>query len=701
MLHRGIRFVHAAVLAFSAVLAFLFVRGLDDSGILGNSALIDVIDSTDSASGTQVVEAVESFSAEHGVGVAREVADLQNPDGIRHLYVTPGGAGSTTAEWLDQKSYPAFSGNYETRLHPISEIEQQDPRGLYYVFGSSAGADALMTRFQDLGLTVSVTHPLSYAELTARYSDDPLYQAFCVLALAALTMTGASVLLSAKAYAVLRLQGMSFADILLRDLRQLAVFWPAAAGTVMVATLAFLGYYNGFAWLGLFASVAAVIAGLLILLVLTTHAAVLALTFRVDVLHALKGELPSRAASLSVYLVRIPALLLALSIATNVTLAGRDVLTRQENRDVYSTVGDAVSIRLNGAFAMHMDQLNEHVGPWLRKADEQGEIIVAGRRDLQISAPGARLPTGEILIVNETYLKEQPVLDPTGQRYTATTRSGRTPDSGSVRVIVPESLTSHAPAITKAAAQIIDPGLSRDLPLETVTSRTGQRLFGYNTGAYVYNAAHSPDEDRSLVRDPVLVVVPNGSHFLTDDAYTTFATQAGVVFPDPDDALGGIKNGKLQNYVNSVSPVGQKTALDLRDATEKLRLQIFNLVIAVIVLLIASVGVCIIYSRKNAQSIFVQQISGWRYTATHRFILAVEVAIAFIFATRVPFEAWQQNQELKKFTDAGAPAPFEPVHITSLDIGVITVLVVFELGAVLLALAFFHRRIMKEGTTEA
>ncbi len=36
----------------------------------------------------------------------------------------------------------------------------------------------------------------------------------------------------------------------------------------------------------------------------------------------------------------------------------------------------------------------------------------------------------------------------------------------------------------------------------------------------------------------------------------------------------------------------------------------------------------------------------WRYTATHLFVLSVELAIAVIFATRVPFEAWQQGQEL-------------------------------------------------------
>ncbi|MGW7421031.1 hypothetical protein ACWGJB_13345 [Streptomyces sp. NPDC054813] len=700
MLHRGIRFVHAAVLAFSAVLAFLFLRGLDESGVLGNSALVDVADSDNSVSGAQVVREIKSFSAEHEVGVAREVADLKNPDGIRHLYLAPGGPHSVTADWLD-KGYPAFSRNYETRVHPISEIGQQDPRGSYYVFGSAAAADALKTKLDDLGMTVAVTHPLSYTELVDRYSDDPLYWAFCVVALAALTMTGASVLLNAKSYGVLRMQGMSFAGILLRELRQLAVFWLIAVATVTVAALAFLGFYNGLAWLGLFASLAAGIAALLVSLALATHAGALALTYKVDVLHALKGELPSRAASVSVYLVRIPALLLALGIATNVTLASRDVLTRQENRDIYGTVGDAVSIRLNGAFAMHMDQLNDHVGPWLRQADKRGEVIVAGRRDLQVSAPDARLPAGEILIVNDTYLGKQPVFDPAGQRYMSEARSDKAPDSRSVRVIIPDSLSSHTATIAKAASEIIDPDLSRHIPMETLSSRNGQRLFGYSTGTYVYNSAHSADEDRSLVRDPIIVAVPNGSHFLTDDAYTSFATQAGVVFPDPADVLNAIEAKKVQNYVNSVSPVGQKTALDLRSSVTKLRLQIFDLVVAVIVLLIAGVGVCLIYSRKNAQSIFVRHIGGWRYVANHRFVLAVEVAIALVFATRVPFQAWQQNQELERFAAAGAPAPFEPIHIGALDLTVITGLVVFELGAVLLALAFFHRRIVKEGATES
>ncbi|WP_159106615.1 bacteriocin-associated integral membrane family protein [Streptomyces rishiriensis] len=682
-------------MVFSAALAFLLVQALDESEPLGNSALVYALDSDNSVNSTQVIQAITSFSHEHHVVVAREISDLHDPDGLRHLYMTSGATDATAADWL-KKGYPEFSRNYKTRVHPISEIAQRDPRGMYYVFGSSEAGVDLKSELDGLGLVTSVSHPLSYSELADQYSGDPLLLAFYAVALAALTLTGASVLLSAKSYGVLRMQGMSLADILIRDLRQLVLFWFLTAGIVGSAALAFLGFYNGLAWLGLFASIAAGIAALLTTVVLVTHAAALALTSKVGILRALKGELPSRSASVSVYLVRIPALLLTLSIATDVTLAARDVMARQENRGVYQEVGDAVSLRLSGAYAAHLDEMDRRLGPWLRNADRKGEVIVAGRRDLQISAPGANLPSGEFLIVNDTYLSKQPVFDPAGRRYESEAASAKVPDSRPVRLIIPESLGPHSQAIAKAASQIIDPAQRRNIPTETLKSRVNQRLFGYNSGAQVYNSAYGPTEDRSFVRNPILIVVPNGSRFLTNDAYDTYASQDGVIFPDPDDAFKSIEAQKLQTYITAVSPVGQKVARDYKNSVGELRLQIFNLIAAMVVLLVAGVGICIIYSRKNAQSIFAQHVSGWRYVATHRFILAVEVAIAAVFATRVPFEAWQQNRELDKFAASGAPAPFQPTHITALDLGVITSIVVLELGAVLIALAFFHRRVIKE-----
>jgi hypothetical protein len=283
-------------------------------------------------------------------------------------------------------------------------------------------------------------------------------------------------------------------------------------------------------------------------------------------------------------------------------------------------------------------------------------------------------------------------------------QDGKAPDTHPVRLIIPESLGRQTAAIAAAIPEVLSSEFNRRTQLETLPAKSGQRIFAYNPGNQVYNAAHNPKEDRSLVRDPVLVVVPNGSTFLSDDGYTAFATQEGVVFPDPADVLGAIKAdgaNKLQTYVTAMRPVGQNSALKLRDAVNEFRVQLFNLLLAVAVLLIAGVGVCIIYSRKNAQAIFVRHISGWRYTLTHRFVLSVEVALAVLLATRVPFETWLQNKELEKLAAAGTPLPRPLAHLTELDLSIIAGLVAVEFGAVLIALAIFHGRIVKEGATEA
>ncbi|MFJ3976472.1 bacteriocin-associated integral membrane family protein [Streptomyces sp. NPDC090021] len=703
MLHRGIKFIYAAVLAFSAVVSFLFVRGLDEDWVLGHSAVVWVLDSDDSTSGSQVAGDLASFAADHKVSVAREVPDLKDPDGRRHLYLASGIPDSDAASWLDE-GYPAFGRDYRTEVHPLAEIGQRDPRGFYYVFGPPEAADALVAEFARLGLQASVQHPLSPAELAPYYADGTLALALGVVALAAVTMTGASVLLNAKTYGVLRLQGRSFAEILLRDLRQLAAFGAIAAGAVAAGVLALLGLYNGLAWIGLFASVTAAIAGLLVLLMLATHAAVLALTFKTDVLPALKGELPARAASVSAYLVRVPALLLALSIATSVVAAGQDILSRQESRDVYAKVGETSAIRLNGSLGEDDTKvMEERVGRWLRQSDAAGKLIVAGRRELRDIAPRSGLPQGEMLIVNETFLAQQPFFDPAGRRYTPAPQDGKGPDAHAVRVLVPESLGRHASAIAAEIPGTLSPAQPERIrpdQVQTLTAKSGQRVFGYSSGDQAHTAARNIKEDRSLVSDPVLVVVPNGSRFLTDNAYTSFATQGGVVFPAPSHIQAGIEANKLQDEVIAIRPVGQNAALQMRDALNDFRLHLFNLAVAVAVLVITGIGVCIVYSRKNAQAIFVKHISGWRFAASHRSVLAVEGVLAVLLAGWVPFDVWQQNQELKEYTALGIPAPSEPAQITALDLGLTAGLVAFEAGAVLLALMVFHRRIVKEGATE-
>ncbi|MGW5425521.1 hypothetical protein, partial [Streptomyces sp. NPDC003943] len=64
-----------------------------------------------------------------------------------------------------------------------------------------------------------------------------------------------------------------------------------------------------------------------------------------------------------------------------------------------------------------------------------------------MTAPDANLPAGEILIVNETYVRQQPVLDQEGRRYLPAASGAKTSQSRPVRVITPPSYASHTKAV--------------------------------------------------------------------------------------------------------------------------------------------------------------------------------------------------------------------------------------------------------------
>ncbi|POX63320.1 hypothetical protein C3492_11700 [Streptomyces sp. Ru62] len=696
MLHRSIKFVHAAVLAFSAVLSFLFLRDLDGRWVMGHTAVVWVTDTKGETTGAHVTRVMAEFARSHGATVARETPDLKEPYSRRHLYLAPGGPHS---DWL-RDGYPAFDRDYRTDVHPVAELGNRDPRGYYYVFGSDRDVAELVRTFTGLGFEAAPYRPYSLGQLTPAYSDSALLRSFFVVTLAVVTMTGAGVMLSAKGYGVQRLQGRSFGQILLRDLRQLATFWAAAFGGVTALALLLLGLYNGLAWIGLFALIALGVAAVLGLVSLAVHAITLQLTSQTALLRALKGELPARTAAMSTYLVRIPALLLAVSIAGDVVMAGQNIASREASIETYRKIGDTTAIALNGSTASEgaFEVLDEKVGGWLRKADGDGQVIIAGHRRLRHLGDLAGLPDRDLLIVNESYLAAQPVLDAAGRRVPATTADGTR-----VRLLVPADLDRYTGRLAASVPELLNPSRPEAVPAERVTAlraRDGQRLFTYNPRGRL-QAMTNPDADESFVTDPVVIVFPDGSPSLSNRGYVAYASQQSLVFKNPDDVTDGIAEHRLETYVTGMSPVGQNAALKLRDLVADFRLQLFNLAVAVVVLLITGVGVCIVHSRKNAQTIFARYISGWRFTATHRALLGVEGLLAVLLAVWVPFQVWWQNQELEEYRRTGLKPPAEPVHITGLDLGANAGLVAVEIAAVLAALAFFHRRIVKEGAAES
>ncbi|MEW2394596.1 hypothetical protein [Streptomyces sp. NPDC046862] len=707
MLHRGIKFVHATALAFAALLAFLVVSDLDEGTVLGSRTALRVDESDGSASGEEVVRALGEFAADRGAVIGRELPDLEDSEGRRHLYLAVGDPRSDAASWL-KDGYPDFGGRVVTEAHPMAELGNRDPRGFYYVFGPHAPDADVTAEFASLGLRASAGHPLSPSELWSSYADGPLFDAFLVTALALVTLTGASVLLGAKGYGVLRLQGMSLTGVFFRDLRLLRRFWLVSAGLLTAVVLAWLGVFNGWARLGLYTSVAVGIAVVLELIVLAAHAAVLGLTFRTGLRAALKGEVPARAVSLAAYAVRIPALLLVVGLLASVVAAGGDLLERRETWQTYARTGDATGIRITGSVGIDdMPKMERAVGRRIHQADRQGKIIMAGRlwlRDLlREEVPG------ELLVVNDSFLAEQPVLAPGGQRYRPGNTKGDARDGegdtgdGKVRLLVPETLSDQVPLLRESTPGVLrpeDPDRIAPSDIETRPMKNGQRIFTYTPGESL--GPDGDELDRSFVPDPVVLVVPNGSDYLTQINYYAFATRNQVVFPDPRDVHDILReDAAMRTYIAALLPVKQKAAVAMSEAAHDFRLQLFQLAAGTAVLLITATGVCIVHARRNAQAIFVRHLSGWSFLATHGTLLAVEAALAALLAAWLPVRTWWRNQDLAEYAARGIPAPYSPEEITGPDLLAAAGLAAVTLGVVLGALTLFHRRIVREGSSEA
>ncbi|MFH8463926.1 bacteriocin-associated integral membrane family protein [Streptomyces sp. NPDC017991] len=696
MLHRGVKFAHAVILAFSALFSFLFLKSFEDQWVLGHEAVAQVTESRDTSSGRVIEQAIEAFARDHDVTVGRQELDLEHPDRSRDLYLTPTGP---RADWLEG-GYPAFSPGQATTTRPLADISERDPRGLYYLFGDPDAVGPFLELLEQHGLTAWHAQPASPDQLSYAYGGSALAGSLVVVALVCVTMTGAGVLLSAKSYGVLRLQGMSLPAILARDLRRLARFWTVALAVVAVAATGLLAWYNHLAWFGLFALLTTATAAAFTALVLAVHAATLALTARTGILAALKGEIPARSTAVAAYLVRVPALLLALGIAAAVLQAGQDLARREDSLGVYEKAGNASSIRLNGSLGAPdaLKELEAKVGPWLRAADVDGQIILAGHKDLARSRDARGIPADDLMVANETFLEQQKILAPDGHRYPATSGG-----DGRILLLVPEHLASFTDRLTALVPGLLspsDPGRITPGQIDVRPTADGQKIFTYNARG-TREAGQDQLSDDSFFTDPVVIVVPNGTDHISDKGYTAYASQRGIVFPDPADITDGIEARELRDEVVGISPVAADAAQAIRDITADFRLRLFNLAIALMVLLVTGIGVVIVHTRKNAQRIFARHLHGWTFTTTHRSLLAVEAAIVALLVSWLPYQVHQYNQGLEQYEAMGIPAPRDPMTVTGQDLTVIAGLVAVEIATTLAVLALFHRRIVKEGSTEA
>ncbi|MEE2038974.1 hypothetical protein Q8791_17295 [Nocardiopsis sp. CT-R113] len=684
-MHRIIVFTHAAVIAMALLLGFLALFTLHETLTTTNHG--DYYVSLEQTDGTatpgDVVAAAEDLIQQHQMTVAVSEPDPHDLDGAWNYYAVSSDPSNPMHTWLED-GYPNFSTQPHIEVYPLTEWTTNDLRLNFGGFATRDEAELFLNAVEPLGLRGGVgtaPEPATWTEMLFNYNTGltVAVTVICIIATA-----GAGVLLNARAYAVKRLAGHSYLRILGSDMAQIGRWWVVLFPAVAACYVAFLFFYNGFAQVDLLAGITAQILLTLSALAIAVHAAALSLLYRTGLSDALKGRLPTRRVAGTVYAVRLVAVIIAVMAAT-ATVTGLQRVNDYASGAEEMEQAEQVSRLYIGGVRDYEEQSEADrsiIGPWLKDADTQEQTVLAHQ-----DYPDNFLPSGQrsadtmVLVVNDTYLEQENVLDDID-----------TPDNNGVRLFIPQSRMPMSGNLGEGTDKWIS-FHGDNLPTDDIgifPYPDGRTFFTYGTVDPVTSS------QRPVVEDPIVVALPNG--YLDAEWYAMEARGGNLMFLTGATAEQQVAEQDLAFYVTGVEPVTTTLANTNRFYTAQLRISTVNLVVVTTVLIMTSVASCLVYTRARSQHIFARYINGWTFGATHRLMLIVEAMLA---AALIGWAAGDMIALVRAFDDIVNGVFIEDIVrarltlVISCAIGTAVVIIVSAV------LARFHRKIVREGASQA
>ena len=614
MRNTGLRLAIVVAAIYAALAGFTFTKMADESTLPGATPVL-VTGQTVTTGGQGLPRLVKGLAETSDATVIREVRDLHSSN-VRHLYVAAGDLSRPEARWLAD-GYPSFGATVKTVVHPVADLDSIDPRGRYYVLGSPGAESALSRAFVDLGYeTETQKGSVSSGQAVAWFVGGPFGSATLIAMLLIALLAGLSVFAGVKPYAIQRLHGARERAAVMRDFRQ--VSRPGFLSVAVIGTcgVAGLWFYNGLNQLGGLVAVSTVVFLACLSLALGVHAAAVRLVWGSRLVDGIKGRLGFRVAVPVAYLIRVPGLVLAVSLLAAAFAAAGSAMEAGQTRDDLATAGEAASIRFESNVPPdEMDRLAFESGAWLQKEDEAGRAILALPRSMD---PDATDAPPDVLLVNKTYLASNVVLDHAGNRVLA-------PAPGKLKMLLPEGSPRTADDVLTFLG---DTSTGEPLSLEAFDVdpiQAGQSHF-------LYEPRPDAHQRPAWVSNIVLVVVDPKSGLIRDDDYMAYASQGRVLMTDSHEAVRNTPSKLLGPWISAYIPVAQSAADEYAMQMMELRVKAASTTIALCVLLATAVGLAQIHVRGNAQSILVRHLHGWTFLSTHRWLFVAESILLAVVA---------------------------------------------------------------------
>ncbi|MDO5066611.1 MAG: hypothetical protein Q4D96_04965 [Propionibacteriaceae bacterium] len=418
----------------------------------------------------------------------------------------------------------------------------------------------------------------------------------------------------------------------------------------------------------------------------------LAVVWNVELVRALKGELPARGIVVASWAMRAGAVVLALGAVSQCLMLATAASHRERSLAAMQTVPGAHLLFIGGAVHSNeaQNEMAKVVNPWVVKHAKEGRVLLADLQD----GPG-----GALLYVNQRYLDAHPLL---------------LADGRDVRdLMVPGQVVALIPSHRWEEREVLLPELQLDVDfragggeavsLAVFQVESGNQLpfFGIPSETEALGEAGMfGNRQGTWVEDPIVLVTRDDEYH----SYLSAASQGRAFFFDADQLVHEIKaDPVLAGYVTSLTPVETRAAHHAVEALVRFRLALAKAGIAGVIALVAGLSLAVSHSKLRGQRIFVRHLHGGSAIGSYRMLLLAETVLVLGALVWLPWQVMQQRAEFDALAEAtggglGLGPPPE-LQLGDLVPGMLVVLVVS--GGMAVTLWQIHRRIIRKGISEA
>lgn len=638
------------VCIFSGLLSFFLLFSYEKYAPVGPSWRLMMLDGDSSGQVpvATVNRAIASYGRAHKVDVARRVADPDTPQTVSHLYVVASSGDSFAKRW-EGDGYQSFNPSMAYRIHSEGQSLDTSPSGEYFVSGTETDVLGLVKLLNGFGFTdagfQSTSKPNVMFGLLSTGGFSVLAAPLTVLVLL-VALVAVGVASNDRGYAIQRLQGRGRGGALLLDASAMGRFYLELLGVLGVLSGIAIFFYNRWHHFGVLLLLWALFAVVGVALAAAVHTLTLFVVWRFPLQQALKGASSSRGMLVSTYLVRIFSLLMVFVVSA---LALNDAVALAKAQQRYGQWEGATRLGKitlgGGTFSADgqsdMRKSADRIGAWEKALNKRGELLLA------VTNPGSGTSDNkdltlhgqpyDVLYVNETYLGLQKVTDTEGKQVHAPK------DAAGVTVIIPKAYADETRTVTEAIDTDMKSRASGDDGKPTVVPRIdvdiapdGQDRFTYN--AADFNPFYQPE---SMPKDPVMVILPNDSPFMSSDDYYGYTTWGSILVMDTREAIKDAKaQPQLTRDVISISPAVQEVAAGLSNAYLGLTTSVLNLLIGLTAALVTTLGMAVTYTQRRAQFIFAARISGWRYPTMFKRLFILDAVLTTLIVAGSSVGLW-------------------------------------------------------------